>query len=391
MLQKFKVKNFKKFNDEIVFDLTKTKKYTFNENIIKNGVLNTALIYGSNGSGKSNLGFAIFDIIFHTTDNEKTKIFYENYLYGNGALENIAKFTYEFKFNDKNIIYTYSKENVDKLIEEELIVDGQRVLYINRETSDISLNIQEASFLQIENIINSNLSLLKYLLANTLFEKNSVYYELKTYLESMLWFRSLFPNSFLGYKCETISIIDNILELAKLNKKLNITDEEKERFIKINLKKFEDFLKESGVDLVLNTRILDGTRVLEVEIETNNSTEKRYLDFFQIASSGTLALANFYSWYKNLNNVKLVFIDEFDSFYHHKLSKLIIKKLKEKKETQVILTTHSTNLMDNELLRPDAYFIIKNNKIKSLPELTDKELREAHNIEKLFKAGAFDE
>lgn len=391
MLQKFKVKNFKKFNDEIVFDLTKTKKYTFNESVIKNGVLNTALIYGSNGSGKSNLGFAIFDIIFHTTDNEKTKIFYENYLYGNGALENTAKFTYEFKFKDKNIIYTYSKENVDKLIEEELIVDGQRVLYINRETSNISLNIQEASFLQIENIINSNLSLLKYLLANTLFEKNSVYYELKMYLESMLWFRSLFPNSFLGYKCETVSIIDNILELTKLNKKLNTTDEEKENFIKINLKKFEDFLKESGVDLVLNTRILDGKRVLEVEIETNNSIEKRYLDFFQIASSGTLALANFYSWYKNLDNVKLVFIDEFDSFYHHKLSKLIIKKLKEKKETQVILTTHSTNLMDNELLRPDAYFIIKNNKIKSLPELTDKELREAHNIEKLFKAGAFDE
>lgn len=87
----------------------------------------------------------------------------------------------------------------------------------------------------------------------------------------------------------------------------------------------------------------------------------------------------------------MVFIDEFDSFYHHKLSKLIIKKLKEKNETQIILTTHSTNLMDNELLRPDAYFILKNNKIKSLPELTDKELREAHNIEKLFKSGAFDE
>ena len=47
--------------------------------------------------------------------------------------------------------------------------------------------------------------------------------------------------------------------------------------------------------------------------------------------------------------------------------------------------------MDNELLRPDAYFILKDNTLKSLPELTDKELREAHNIEKLFKSGAFDE
>ncbi|MGL6022993.1 MAG: AAA family ATPase [Cetobacterium sp.] len=391
MLQKFKVKNFKKFNDEIVFDLTKTKKYTFNESVIKNGTLNTALIYGSNGSGKSNLGFAIFDIIFHTTDNEKIKDFYTNYLYGNGILENSARFTYEFKFENKYIVYTYLKENLDKIVEEELTVDGKRVLYINREQSEIFLNIQEASSLQIENIMNSNLSLLKYLLSNSVFQKTSIYLELKTYLESMLWFRSLFQNSFLGYKCESLSIIDNILELSKINKEINITDIEREQQIKNNLKKFEEFLKEAGIDLILNTRILEGARVLEVEIKAENSDEKRYLNFFQIASSGTLALANFYSWYKNLDNVKFVFIDEFDSFYHHKLSKLIIKKLKEKKETQVILTTHSTNLMDNELLRPDAYFIIKNNKIKSLPELTDRELREAHNIEKLFKSGAFDE
>lgn len=391
MLQKFKVKNFKKFNNEIVFDLTKTKKYTFNESIIKNGVLNTALIYGSNGSGKSNLGFAIFDIIFHTTDNEKIKEFYNNYLYGNGILENNARFIYEFKFKDKNIIYTYSKENVDKIIEEELIVDGQRVLYINREQSDIFLNIQEASSLQIKNILESNLSLLKYLLTNVPFEKTSIYFELKSYLESMLWFRGLFSSSFLGYRCEAVSIIDQILELSKIYKEVNISDTEREELIKKNLEKFEEFLKEAGVDLKLNTRILEGTRVLEVEIEAENINEKRYLNFFHIASSGTLALANFYAWYKNLENVKLVFIDEFDSFYHHKLSKLIIKKLKEKNETQIILTTHSTNLMDNELLRPDAYFILKNNKIKSLPELTDKELREAHNIEKLFKSGAFDE
>ena len=55
------------------------------------------------------------------------------------------------------------------------------------------------------------------------------------------------------------------------------------------------------------------------------------------------------------------------------------------------MTTHSTNLMDNELLRPDCYFILKDNKIKSFPELTNNELREEHNIEKLFKSGAFDE
>ena len=75
MLVKFQVKNFKKFKDEIIFDLSNTRNYSFNEEVIKDKILNKALIYGSNGSGKSNLGFAIFDIIFHTTDNEKIKKF----------------------------------------------------------------------------------------------------------------------------------------------------------------------------------------------------------------------------------------------------------------------------------------------------------------------------
>lgn len=390
MLQKFKVKNFKKFRDEIVFDLTKTKKYTFNEAVVKNGALNIALIYGSNGSGKTNLGHALFDVIFHTTDNEKLKTFYNNYLYGNGILENKAEFTYEFKFNNKNVTYKYLKENVDKITEEELIVDGKKVLYMNRENKQVFLNIKEATHLQIENFIDSNLpSLLRYVLTNSAFKNTSIYLELKNYLESMLWFRGVETNNFLGYRCGTYSIVDTILELPSI-KKQNLEKEKQEELINQNLKKFQKFLNEAGIDLVLESQDIQGTKVLKVVVESDSGA-KGYLDFFQTASSGTLSLTNFYGWYKNLDNVKFLFIDEFDSFYHRKLSKLIIKKLKEKKDTQVILTTHSTNLMDNELLRPDAYFILKNNKIKSLPELTDKELREAHNIEKLFNSGAFDE
>ena len=102
-------------------------------------------------------------------------------------------------------------------------------------------------------------------------------------------------------------------------------------------------------------------------------------------------MLSLYNFYKRIEDNSLLFIDEFDAFYHYRLTKLIVKKLKEQKNTQIILTTHSTNLMDNELLRPDCYFIIKDNKIKNLPELTNKELREAHDIEKLFKSGVFDE
>ncbi len=60
-------------------------------------------------------------------------------------------------------------------------------------------------------------------------------------------------------------------------------------------------------------------------------------------------------------------------------------------DSQVILTTHNTSLMSNDLLRPDCYFLMYKDKINPLSELTDKELRLAHNIEKMYRAGAFGE
>ena len=67
MLRKFECRGFKGFKDWISFDL-QVSDYPLNKGIIKNGVVNKALIYGRNGSGKSNLGIAIFDLVRHLTD-----------------------------------------------------------------------------------------------------------------------------------------------------------------------------------------------------------------------------------------------------------------------------------------------------------------------------------
>ena len=88
------------------------------------------------------------------------------------------------------------------------------------------------------------------------------------------------------------------------------------------------------------------------------------------------------------SEVSFVFIDEFDAFYHHELSRLIIKKLKES-GIQFVVTTHNTSIMSNDMMRPDCYYLMNTRKIRSLAQCTEKELREAHNIEKIYKAGAF--
>ena len=64
MLNKFKVNNFRGFMNDICFDFS-AKAYSFNQHIVRNGLINKAIVYGKNGIGKSNLGEAIFDIL-HT-------------------------------------------------------------------------------------------------------------------------------------------------------------------------------------------------------------------------------------------------------------------------------------------------------------------------------------
>ncbi|MHB9314582.1 AAA family ATPase [Fusobacterium polymorphum] len=389
MLTKFQVKNFKKFNDNLVFDLSKKGDYDFNEEVIRNNNINFVLIYGSNGSGKSNLGLAIFDILFHITDYPKEpQILYENYLYGNGILEDKAEFVYNFLFDNHNVEYRYVKKDFENLIEEEFKVDGNTLIYMNREREKEEIHIPEGDTLKIEGFFDSNLSLIKYILKNSII-KTQILEKFYNFINKMNWLRSLQRNSYMGYPLKNNSIIGAILGVNEIEK-LDISIDEKEEKFNKNVKELKEFLLEGGIDLDLIQSERDGKRDIFVKYQSLEK-EERLIRLWDILSSGTFALLSLYNFYKRIEDNSLLFIDEFDAFYHYRLTKLIVKKLKEQKNTQIILTTHSTNLMDNELLRPDCYFIIKDNKIKNLPELTNKELREAHDIEKLFKSGVFDE
>lgn len=90
-----------------------------------------------------------------------------------------------------------------------------------------------------------------------------------------------------------------------------------------------------------------------------------------------------------MEKASFVFIDEFDAFYHYELSETVQKRLRKISDVQVFTTTHNTDLMSNDLLRPDCYFLLENNSINAISELTEKELRQAHNLQKMYKAGAF--
>ena len=111
--------------------------------------------------------------------------------------------------------------------------------------------------------------------------------------------------------------------------------------------------------------------------------------FETIWSTGTSSLILFYCWRLILNSVSFLFLDEFDAFYHYELSEAILKEVQENGRFQSIVTTHNCGLMSNKLTRPDCCYIISNNKIKKLIDCTDREIREGHNLENLYKNGAF--
>ena len=57
MLVRFEVENFKNFENKIILDLSKTKGYEFKENLIKDGIVRSGVIFGKNAAGKSNIGY----------------------------------------------------------------------------------------------------------------------------------------------------------------------------------------------------------------------------------------------------------------------------------------------------------------------------------------------
>ena len=141
MLKRFEVSNFKGFKDKIVLDLSDHKDYEFNSQFIKNDLINKALIYGKNGSGKSNLGYAIFDITYHLTDKMKVSL---NNSYINGDSDkNFATFVYEFQFFDFCVKYEYAKFNPIMMMYEKLFVNDSLVVHYDFLTKKFfKLNIK---------------------------------------------------------------------------------------------------------------------------------------------------------------------------------------------------------------------------------------------------------
>ena len=366
MLKKFSVENFKGFKDKITLDIGTPSNYSFNSEIIENGCITKGIIYGINSCGKSNLGLAIFDIITHLTEKQKLLESYDFYLNMSGR-KSFAEFEYTFVFDGHEVVYKYSKMDVNSLKSESLSIDGKEVIFFDFLTRDGFTLLEGSDTLNASIRNESPISRVKYVNSNSILSdnvQNQVFKKFIDFVERMLLFYSLDSRGYEGLMNGSESIAEGIVNSGKV-------------------KDFQKFLKENDIDYELYGCEVDGRKAVYCHFDNKDA------DFFKIASTGTRSLALFYYWYIRMEKASFVFIDEFDAFYHYELSESVQKRLRRITGVQVFTTTHNTDLMSNDLLRPDCYFLLENNSIKAISELTKKELRQAHNLQKMYKAGAF--
>ena len=362
MIKRFSVTNFKNFRDTCTLDLSRIRDYSFNAHLIKNNLVNKALLYGKNGSGKSNLGFALMDITTHLTDNLRNPANYLFSLNGDCASKTM-RFRYEFDFNGKEVVYEYEKNENMVLMEERIYVSDELVFSYDYSSNRMDNHLPELDGLNRQALLtrNMNNSVIKSIYGfSANLPEDSPIRLINEFASGMLWFRSLGSYEFMG----TTNTIENVDQYLASDPEI--------------LKSFQTFLSDCGLSYELHAiSDISGKRVYA------HFANQDY-PFFSIASTGTKSLCLFFYWMDKMKeHLKFLFLDEYDAFYHFNLSQGILRRVNSDPSFQAILTTHNPYLADNAIMRPDCYLNIKNGKIRSFADSTNRIIREGNSLERM--------
>ncbi len=379
MLKKFTLKNYKNFKDEISIDFENIAGYQFSTDCITDGTISKMLIYGRNATGKTNLGKALLDIDITMSGMRRyvpTGVFLNA-----DSIDEAATFSYEFRFDNNELIYRYARFSDQELRNEELLINRKTIFscdfenskfdfvnldYINAETANVDRYLQSLDTGDEDALQELKLPFLRWLISNVALNNDSILMKLANYTKRMLLItaRSAIPR----FPRRNDTFYELLEELNRL-------------------KDLEDFLNEMGIECKLILQKLpDGQK----ELYFNH---KKLVPFYETASSGTLALVDLYRRLIPQNwTPSFIYLDEFDAFYHYEMSEKVINFFKRRyPKCQMIMTSHNTNLMTNRLMRPDCLYILsKAGTLTALCNATERELREGHNLEKMYISGEFD-
>jgi len=432
MLKKFIVENFSSFQTENTLDLTAGQTEVNPDHIVKFNkvkILKSAILYGANASGKSNLIKAIdyaSKVILKNLDSvDRYKKYFR--LDKESSLKP-TKFEFELEINNKFFTYGFSSILSNKEITEEWLYEiGKNTpeKVFERINNDISLGkTLEKTFknkfeIYAEDMKNQSSQLFLSEIANKQLslEDNP---EAKTINDIYDWFDKklilLYPNT----KFERKSLLISDKELSTSFKKyLNEFDtgikgiESIEEDFETSLTDVPQEIKKQIEKDLLGKDTKDGKIVLEGEngllyiiSKENNELKVQKLgllhgldsqDIFELKdeSDGTRRLFDLIPLINKFSQDFTIIIDEFDRSLHPMLTKqffeLFYKLNIEDSKTQLIITTHESTLLDLNLVRRDEIFFIEKNKhgASKLFSLNQFKVRYDSKIEKAYLLGRY--
>lgn len=143
MLISFSVSNFRSFKEEMIFSMEAKKAYTeLPQNVLqagRNKLLRSAVVYGANASGKSNLFQAmnfISSLIYSTPDNQRVGIWLDSFRLNEFTDEQPTQLKYHFIRGKTEFFYEleFEKEAVTREVLK-FKPKGQMALLYNRGTN----------------------------------------------------------------------------------------------------------------------------------------------------------------------------------------------------------------------------------------------------------------
>lgn len=397
MLIEFSVENYLSFQERVTLSMESSSGTKLPQNVIrtpkKKRLLKSVAIYGANSSGKSNLIKAISFMHKMVTSshnfNIDTKIEVTPFKLNNECYKNPSHF--EIKFFHENIIYRYGFScNSRRIVDEYLFyatAKKEHKIFERTDTENYSFGVDEEQ----QEFIKSQV------IENTLYLSRATQLKYQKTRDPYLFISNLVININPLWGNYTIRKLHEDSEfktkILEIMKKADFGGIEN-IFVKKETKPIQtvnfNFNQKNESSIEVENSIND---FFEVKFtHENENGEKVNFDPIEESQGTIRTLAILGPLFDIMENGKVAVIDEFDSSLHPKITRLLImlfQSTKNKKNGQLIFTTHDTSLLDNDLFRTDQiYFCSKEpNKNTKLSSLLDYDVRQVTDFEKVYLSG----